>query len=816
MRQSLKFVRKPLVAAMAGLVMGTPVAFAQSGGLDEVVVTAQFREENLQDTPIAITAVTAEDIEVRALNNAADIGYTIPNASFRPAQAAYGNSMTAFIRGIGQNDFNFAFEPGVGIYIDDVYFPTVMGSLTDLMDLERVEVLRGPQGTLFGRGSIGGAVRFVTKKPQGDQTGNVQVTYGEFDRVDVRGSYDFAISENLFARVAGAVKHRKGYQTVLDFTCVNPVGAGIGDGLAADGTTGPADGLPDVVAVGSAEDLAAALSPQDPNRANGCKLGTLGNQDQYGARAAVRWVATDDLEFTFSADYADDEGSTPNTLLAVASPTAGPFAGWSAAQAAQTGVPYDSRFIAPDIYTSYATFDDPNTGLSFEKGTYLEQWGVSGDMSWSFAENMSLDAIIAYREYDSYFANDHDASPLNEQLVNGNQHFESFTGELRLSGRLADRLDYTVGYFHYDGEVISAQVVSLPPFQAPGALFLVNGYNTGEFENNSVFAHLIYDLTDDLSLTVGGRYSEDKKVAHQDNTIVILDLDTKNSHWDYRVGLDYKIGDNSLVYASTATGYRPQAYNPRPFQPSQFVQVDGEEATSYEIGFKSDFLDGSLRTNIAAFYIDYSNRIVGQGGSECLKNADGTIIQPPANPATAVADPEGSNVLCNTTSKTNYVNFPGKSYGVELEAIWRPTDQFMLTGIFGLTEWKSDDVDTNTAAVNNRPPYVPKLNWSIGASYEFAMPNGGSLTPRLDVYGQSKICTNLTAINSCSDGYEILNGRIEYASPDSDWTLAVGATNLADKEYILNRFDLTAFGQMTVEGQPGRPREWYVTLGHKF
>src|SRR5262245_51221345 len=131
-----------------------------SGGLQEIVVTARYREENLQQTPIAITAITAQDIEARGFDNAAEIAYSVPNASFRPAQAAFGNTMTAFIRGIGQNDFLPEFEPGVGIYFDDVLFPVTMGSMVDLMDLERVEVLRGPQGTLFGRGAIGGAVRY--------------------------------------------------------------------------------------------------------------------------------------------------------------------------------------------------------------------------------------------------------------------------------------------------------------------------------------------------------------------------------------------------------------------------------------------------------------------------------------------------------------------------------------------------------------------------------------------------------------------------------------------------------------------------------
>src|SRR6185503_8112188 len=145
-----KSVASATAASAAGVItlLGTSPATAQqaaeeSAGLQEVVVTARYREENLQQTPIAITAITAEDIQVRGFSNASDIAYTVPNASFRPAQQAYGNTMTAYIRGVGQNDFNFAFEPGVGIYVDDVYYPTTMASQFDLLDLERVEVLRG-------------------------------------------------------------------------------------------------------------------------------------------------------------------------------------------------------------------------------------------------------------------------------------------------------------------------------------------------------------------------------------------------------------------------------------------------------------------------------------------------------------------------------------------------------------------------------------------------------------------------------------------------------------------------------------------------
>ncbi len=230
-----------LAAAVSLAIWGSPAgaqttpAADEAVGLEEVVVTARFREEKLQETPIAITAITSDELSQRAMQNAYEVAYTVPNASLRPAQAAFGASMSAYIRGIGQYDFLPEFEPGVAIYFDDVLHPVTFASSVDLMDLERVEVLRGPQGTLFGRGSIGGAIRYISKEPQGTETGNISVTYGAFNRVDIRASYDFKLSETVFARVTGVSKKRDGYQKVFDFACRNPLLAGYGDGLAADG-----------------------------------------------------------------------------------------------------------------------------------------------------------------------------------------------------------------------------------------------------------------------------------------------------------------------------------------------------------------------------------------------------------------------------------------------------------------------------------------------------------------------------------------------------------------------------------------------------
>ena len=196
-----------LLAGLAGFGQGVQAAPAapDNNTVGEVVVTAQFREQSLQQTPLAITAVNAQMLENKSQTNLFQVASEAPNVTLKPAGAAFGNAMVAFIRGVGQTDFNFSQEPGVGIYVDDVYYATLTGSLLDLADVDRVEVLRGPQGTIAGRNSIGGAIKVFSKKPNGDGGGYLEGTYGSFNRIDARGAMDFTvIPDKLFVRITAA------------------------------------------------------------------------------------------------------------------------------------------------------------------------------------------------------------------------------------------------------------------------------------------------------------------------------------------------------------------------------------------------------------------------------------------------------------------------------------------------------------------------------------------------------------------------------------------------------------------------------------
>ncbi|MFO7286389.1 MAG: TonB-dependent receptor [Gammaproteobacteria bacterium] len=770
-----------------------------AGGLEEVVVTARYREERLQDTPIAISAVTAEDIQVRAFSSSFEVGYMIPNASLRPAQAAFGNTMTAFIRGIGQNDFDFAFEPGVGIYIDDIYHPFTLGSQIELLDLARVEVLRGPQGTLFGRGSIGGAIRYVTQPPQGDGSGNIRLTAGTFDRIDVRASYDFAVTDNLFARVAGVARSRDGYQDVIDFACAFP-------------------------------ELAGPLQPQTVNRGADCRIGTQGGENVVGLRGALRWVASESFEMTVTAEHVDDSSEArADTLLVVDTrPEAWP--------SLVPGLPYDERFLPPDPYVSYATYADPLTGLRVTPQTGMDKEMISVRADWDITDAFGLAAIVAYTDMTATLATDADGSPINMQTVDGIQETDYVTAELRFNGRAFERMEWTAGLFYYDGDSINQQMVSIPflslildgvPPDQNATRPFVNARNVHQNRNESVYAHIVYDFNERLSINGGVRYSDDEKNVNFDNTrvqnpnVVVAD-----DHFDWRIGLDYRFSDALMAYVSAATGYRPGSYNPRPFQATQVVAVENEESTAYEIGVKSDLLDRRLRLNAALFYTDWETRILTDPGTECtlLDLGPPPVYDtvPPGTPG-SVTDSLGNTCLAGTTvSRTFYVNGPGTIRGAEIELQYSPAERWTIGAVYGLTDWDSQDINDDPNVLSDRPIYVPEDNWALSVAYSASTRNGAAWTPRVDLYGQSEICTSLPRADAafpdagCSAGYELWNARVEWASPDGEWLVAIGATNVRDKQYFLNRFDLTAFGQPHAEGQPGPPREWYLTLQRDF
>jgi iron complex outermembrane receptor protein len=814
-----------VASAMSALALGQSSAFAQTvpaadpaaaastDALQEVVVTAEFRKERLQETPIAITAVNAEAMEQRNMTNLIDVANVAPNVTMFENSAAYGKTNAAFIRGIGQGDFNLAAgEPGVGIYIDDVYFATTLGSAFDLYDLESVEILRGPQGTLEGKNSIGGAIEMHSKKPTGSDSGYVDVTAGDFSRRDLKAAYDMKITDDVFMRVSAFEQYRAGYVTRANYACAT------GQPAAGSGATTDSRGYT------INTNAPNYLQGNTPNQLGGsCAIGTEGGIDVRGARAQIRWLINDKMENNFTGYVVDDNSeAAAETLVATqSSPTTAPLiAGFNTYLLAKYGQEFDNRFLSKNFYTTYSSFYDPDLQESIPNTNSMHQWGFSDVFDWDVAEKMHLKSVTAFLGYWTDFSDDQSNTPLPLAWAYNLVDHQQFTQEFRLTGKaFDDQLDWATGAFYYRGTSLNRGQVNIALFggaAGPTAGFNFQQNSPSLDQNEAVFAQATEHLTDKLDLTAGVRGThEDKSYTYQSFFFPEPRLGPYGvdySHVDWKVNAGYKITSDVLAYASISTGFRGGGFNPRPFAQSQINEFQPEKLTEYEIGLKSDWFDHHLRANVAAYYGNYSNL---QFNSQRL-DSNGV-------PYTGITNVGGANI---------------SGYEVEISA--RPVGALTIDASLGYTAFfyknlgnhvgcgSGPNAATLLAAgecIAGNPTYSdypvgqPKLKGNVGVAYAFNIPGGSSVTPRVDLTYQSRIYDDVT--NNIPDaaiigGRTLLDGRVQWDAANGKWSVAFLGTNLTNKEYYVSLFDLRAFGEGMETGQPGAPREWAVNVHYKF
>jgi iron complex outermembrane receptor protein len=796
--------------AVAGAILFTTPALAQDEAAPEgearssgeIVVTAQFREQNLQDTPIAITALNAEMIEARGQQNLSEIGASAPNVTLREAPATYGPAVVAYIRGVGQRDTTFALEPGVGIYIDDVYFPTLHGSMIQLVDLERAEILRGPQGTLAGQNSIGGAIKLYSKKPTGDGSGYIEATYGSYQRMELRGAADFALASNLFARLSGAATQRDGYITRYDYACTHP------------GTPIPTSA-----------------------KQNDCKLGTEGGKKYLAGRLALRWEPTDRVTLDVVGDLIEDDSEVgPTTLLYVGrAANPGAFNTQNGAGPAYilNGVPYGnttgSPFISYSPYGNFAqdTFSD-SPYISYENYSDLaprdgspayqaplkaaiDSWGVSGNLAIELTDTLNLVAITGYREYSGIYSSGEGSPFATTSQINRIFHHQ-FSQELRLSGEVGDIVHWTVGGYYLDKKSRNATFVTLPPF-------MFNEDNSVPAETKAVFANVEVRPIERLTLVGGLRYSDQEKSFQYGRFPVpgstsgvtppaVAPLNGlvntfEGSRWDYRGVVQYAWTDDFMTYAQFSTGFKGGGANPRPFNVAQAVSHNPETLRAYEVGFKSTLLDRRVRLNGAAFLNKYDDILVTV--SSCP--FPGFAPAPCALPLNA-----------------------GKAdvKGFELELNAEPVDGLLFDASLAYLDF--DYKDINVAAVSSgigledNGQYIQEWQWSAGAQYEIDLGASGTLTPRVDVNFEDDFHRNANNVDGTTGGVDIfghiedrllMNARLTYRTADENWQLSLEGKNLTDKLYYTDIFDNRG-STASIQGTPGMPRTWAVTLKHNF
>lgn len=811
---------------------------------NEIVVTAQFREQRLQDTPLAITAVDGATMEAKSQTDLTQVADAAPNVSIRPQTSAFGPSVTASIRGIGQNDFNPAYEPGVGIYIDDVYYPQLTGAIFDTLDLERVEILRGPQGTLSGRNSEGGAIKLYSRKPTGDSGGFLEATYGSRDRISLRGAADFALTDTLFARVAGVAKQQDGYVEQLDFGCVYPAGgsATFVDAAGVTRPVNPAGGIPAVV------------------NTSDCKIDDLGGIGYQAVRGILRWVPTADLEINIIGDYTHDDRTVAGEVLLATSTLTNPNV------VPAPGIDYDDRFICGRFCnfmnqgSPAGTFvavipGDPfgagGTPLAETRGdnrSRYEGWGISGQVDYQINDMLQLVSITGYREFNTRFFASAGLSPASINYGENDLSNWSFSQELRLNAEFTDTIFATLGAYYFEQESVydSAQDIR---YVAPYPLQFRQPDPT-KADAKAVFANLAWEAFPDFNVTAGARYTDESKDqtyfrlnfdgsinrfldpvgafygsgfsgpdsgdydGDGDTTEVVSALTGQTASYkadriDWRVAVDYRFAPEVLVYASVATGFKGGGSNPRPFNADQLISFAPETLTAYEIGVKTDLFDRRVRFNVAGFYNDFED------------------IQLTLNRC-----PTG-NPLTETPCAARLNGGDAKVKGFEAELAATPVDGLSIDGALSYIDFRYVEDSLNPAAaappfgtnaggvLPDDPPFVPQWKASLGAQYVVDLASAGSITPRLDLIYQDDQFTGASIIGgqrvlNMIPSFAVLNGRITWENESEDLQIALEVTNITDKYYFLSTFDLRGAGAGFRVGQPARPREWAVTVRKEF
>lgn len=698
----------------------------KSGGfaIEEVTVTARKREESLQDAPLSVAAFTGEALEQRGINDVADVAQLVPNLVFDTAPPISGNSAAAavFIRGVGQLDFTINVDPGVGTYVDGVYVARSVGGVIDLLDLERVEVLRGPQGTLFGRNTIGGAVQLISKAPESEMGGHVSATVGTDSRIDVQGVLNAPITDDLLSKFSFVKRSRDGYVT---------------DGNGTD----------------------------------------LGDDDSISARAQFQWQASDDLEINLNMDMTRDrENGAPNVPLNLYADSVFPLRTNTAPNgegtlAGCTTATFDSsrNCFGP----AWLTGSNTKTESTFEAKSENDIWGIAltvdYDMDWA-----SFKSITAWRDMESVFQRDSDHSAFNVFSTENDQEQDQFSQEFQLIGDMADdTVHWVTGAYYFKEEATDLTLVTLPG----GNGNLLRGVFNNEVENDNwaLYGEMTYDFTDRVHLTLGARYTDETKqyttlqtfepAAVPGLTVVTL-VDEPGASVDFqetttRATLSYDLSDQLMTYATYSEGFKSGGFNPRYLAPApngEAIPYDPEYVTLYELGFKYVNETNSLRVNGAFFMNDYEDIQVSTnpdftGGATITQNA-------------AQAEISGLELEFTWVPNSVFLLEGGMGY---LNARYDELNddvQFSSSNEFArIPEWSANLAASYIVDLDSGASITPRLDWSYKSQMQGTAENDEDVV---------------------QDSFQVLNANIGYASASGDWSANLGVTNLTDEEYLLS------------------------------
>lgn len=697
--------------------------------LEEIVVTAQKREQNLQEVPLAVSAITAAGFERYASPNIVDLSGTIPNLYIQPTPG--GSSILAVsIRGIQYAENEKTFEPPVGVVLDGVFLGTAQGGLLQTFDIERLEVLRGPQGTLFGKNTTGGVINAIRTRPTGEFGAKVGVTIGNFGRREFRSMVNFPIIEGKLAGKATFYDER--------------------------GT-----GVENIIFPGR----------------------TDGDRRYWSASGTLLFTPNESLELLLTYDHIRDRSESA--------------AVYAIYQAEPTVLPTTPPIIVPPDTPCVALNFCPSTDFRHSRlgGTGIahnDTNAVTANLRWQINDNMTLHSVTGWRRSVEDIVNDFDGTEvLIFETHRPHEPFEQLTQELRISGNLSDRVDYVAGLFYYDATFSSLltrlqdfgyitgnpALIGVRSVLFPGAE--ISNQTNIDYGSKSyaAFAQVDFEIIDGLTLTLGGRYTKDKKrmfyqILNPDGTVigpaqgalVEQSIDTRESWTKFtpRAVISYQFADETIGYVSFTRGYNAGGYSGRAPDISTVGPYEPETVDAYEFGFKSDFFDRRLRFNLAAFRNEYKDK------------------QEEVSSATTIPPFFGTSVANASEARIQ---------GIEIEATAIPMSGLTLSASGGYLDAKYLDFVANITGrgVTDNSDLdlrrTPEFTFSLGADYILPVgPGDLTLAARYRYMDAVELAvTNDPNGHVSSVGY--LDASVTYAMTTGgvDWSVRAYGRNLTDE-----------------------------------
>lgn len=785
----MKTTKKSLSHAIALLSAAALSPSAYSAVLEEVTVTAQKREQNLQDVGIAISAFTGDQLRSLGAVQSFDVANFTPGVHISGNLAGQNTQFT--IRGVTQNDFNDVVEAPNAVYLDEGYIAIAQAQTFALYDIERVEILKGPQGTLFGRNATGGLVHYISRKPDTEQfSGYVDLTYGAFDtKADansarVEAAFSGPLTDMIAGRLAIMYEDTDSYlENIYPFaefgagsvgaSDSNSPGAGAGADLGANETYAYRGSLVFNFNDDMSLFVSANVASSDLSTGPYQSKPTIGVLDASGELINVIDVAPDETRATIAADGSDGGSDQGNS--------------------GSLGAPFGRPVPGGDFF-GYIDPDGDDFSFSgdfaFADNGETDTWGLNAKYEWQLNENMNFVSITDFKDYEKLLFIDVDSAPVNQLANYAGVDATSFTQEFRISGD-SDNMRWVAGFFYLNIDTESKNGLKAPD-NGLAALFgfdSLTGIDIGveaelETDSYSLFGQVEFDMTDQITLTAGLRGIQEEKDFVMDQPFYASTSnfsvhdgfflfsaraepfkdDTSDTLWTGKLQVDWRPQDDLLLYAGVNRGVKAGSFNaPIPGGlaiPDSVLPYDEEVLISYEAGFKMTVMDGKTRINGSAFYYDYSDyqAFLFTGVSGVVVNAD------------------------------------AETTGIEFEVQSSPTDGLDLMFSVAWMDAEVQDVPyrigSPLAPIDVKPTYAPELQAMALARYEWSA-FGGMMALQGDISYSDEYYYNLRNFDGDKfDEYVYSNARLSWIDSSEQWETALIVKNISDERVGVQGFDL--------------------------